>query len=89
MFLHLGSDVAVSKSDIIAILDLETTSVSKKTQQFLQNAQKNGQIIDVSINDLPKSYVLCGTKNTYKVYVSPISAQTLYKRAIENTFAEE
>ena len=86
MYLHLGSDVMVLKSDIIAVLDLETTSVSKRTQEFLNYAQKCGKIIDVSIGDLPKSYVLCGKKENYKVYVSPISAQTLYKRALENSW---
>ncbi len=83
MYLHLGSDIMVSKKDIIAILDLETTSVSKRTQKFLEIAQKNGRIVDVSIGDLPKSYVLCGIKEDYRVYVSPISAQTLNKRALE------
>ncbi len=86
MYLHLGSDVVVLKSDIIAVLDLETTSVSKRTQKFLETAQKSGKIIDVSIGDLPKSYILCGKKENYKVYVSPISAQTLHKRATEHSW---
>lgn len=86
MYLHLGSDIVVSKKDIIAILDLETTSISKRTQKFLETAQKSGRVIDVSISDLPKSYVLCGSKDNYKVYVSPISAQTLTKRASESSW---
>ena len=40
MYLHLGSDVVVSQSEIIAILDLDTTSVSKITRQFLDTTQK-------------------------------------------------
>ena len=86
MFLHLGSDTVVSKRDIIAILDLETTSISKRTQKFLEIAQKSGRVVDVSIGDLPKSYILCGKLENYKVYVSPISAQTLHKRAQESSW---
>lgn len=86
MYLHLGSDVVVLKKDIIAVLDLETTSISKRTQKFLETAQKSGRVIDVSIGDLPKSYILCGKKDSYKVYVSPISAQTLHKRAQESSW---
>ena len=86
MYLHLGSDVVVSYKDIIAAFDLETTSISKITRQFLDMAQKSGRVTDVSISDLPKSYVLCSDGKDFKIYVSPISAQTLYKRAKENKF---
>ncbi|HIV02562.1 MAG TPA: DUF370 domain-containing protein [Candidatus Aphodoplasma excrementigallinarum] len=81
MYLHLGSDVVVSQSEVIAILDLDTTSVSKITRQFLDSTQKGGRVVEVSKGDLPKSYVLCGGKDSYCIYVSPLSAQTLYKRA--------
>ena len=84
MFIHLGSDVVVSYSEVIAILDLETTSVSKNTRKFLDSMQKKGRVIDVSSNDLPKSYVLCGKNGKSNIYISPISAQTLYKRAKSN-----
>ena len=58
MYLHLGMDVVVRQKEVIAILDLDTTSVSKNTREFLNTAQKRGNVIDVSKNDLPKSYVL-------------------------------
>lgn len=82
MYIHLGSDVVVSQSDVIAILDLDTTSVSRNTKEFLDNMQKKGRVIDVSRNDLPKSYVLCGKGEKCNIYISPISSQTLYKRAL-------
>ena len=81
MYLHLGSDVVVSQSEVIAILDLDTTSVSKITRQFLNTMQKSAKVIEVSKYDLPKSYVLCGKKDKFHIYISPLSAQTLYKRA--------
>ena len=77
MFLHLGSDVIIKTENIIAIMDLDTTSVSKITKEFLKISTKNNDVINVSDEDLPKSYVITNEK---KVYISPISSQTLLKR---------
>ena len=35
MYLHLGGDVVVRSSDIIGIFDIENTSVSKLTKEYL------------------------------------------------------
>ncbi len=80
MFLHLGGDTVVSLKDVIAIFDLDITSISKITREFLHVAEEEGFVINVS-EDLPKSYVLAETNNESRVYVSPISAATLLKRA--------
>ena len=80
MFLHLGGDTVVALKDVIAIFDLDITSISKITREFLQTAEEEGFVINVS-EDLPKSYVLAETNNESRVYVSPISAATLLKRA--------
>ncbi len=80
MYLHLGGDVAVRIKDIVAIMDMETTSTSKKTREFLKINQKHGEIISVN-NELPKSYVIITEDKKTKVYISPISSQTLLKRA--------
>lgn len=84
MYIHLGADTVVYKNDIVAVLDLETTTVSKITRGFLLNSQKSGKVKDVSINDLPKSYVICERKGDYYVYISPVSAKTLLKRVEED-----
>ena len=79
MYLHLGSDVVVSGNDVIAIFDLDTASIAKETRKFLEKAQKDGRVVDVS-EDLPRSFVVVGDKKDFKLYVSPISSQTLMKR---------
>ncbi len=86
MFLHLGADVVINKKYIIAIMDLETTSVSKITKEFLKNSTKNNNVINISDEDLPKSYVITKENGENKVYVSPISSQTLNKRANSREF---
>ena len=80
MFLHLGGDTVVALKDVIAIFDLDITSISKITREFLHVAEEEGFVINVS-EDLPKSYVLAETNRESRVYVSPISAATLLTRA--------
>lgn len=81
MFLHLGENTVITTDEIIGIFDLDNTTVSKATRDYLSIMQKNKKIIDVSY-DLPKSFVLCQKKETGEnvVYISPISTQTLLKR---------
>jgi len=80
MYLHLGGDVCVNIKDIVAIMDMETTSTSKITREFLRIKQKNQEIQSVN-DELPKSYVIINENKTTRVYISPISSQTLLKRA--------
>ncbi|MBQ6164927.1 MAG: DUF370 domain-containing protein [Clostridia bacterium] len=81
MYLHLGQNIVVRQSDIIGIFDLESTTVVAKTREFLKKAEQNKNIVNVSF-DLPASFVVCAEKgkNENKVYITPISAQTLKKR---------
>ena len=80
MYLHLGQDVVIRTKDLLAIFDIENTSISKKTRDFLADAQKKGQIVTVTA-ELPKSVVLCEEKGkTTVVYLSQISPSTLRKR---------
>ena len=72
----------VKQNDIVAILDMETTSVSKKTREFLRECEKRGQVVNVA-EDIPKSYILCSENGEDKVYISQISSATLLKRSEE------
>ena len=80
MYLHLGQDVVVLLKNVIAIFDLENTSISKITKEFLTTAEEEGFIENIS-EDLPKSFVVCEVDGNSKIYISPISSVTLYKRA--------
>ncbi|WRS26763.1 extracellular matrix/biofilm biosynthesis regulator RemA family protein [Oscillospiraceae bacterium MB08-C2-2] len=81
MYLYLGQDTVVQTKDIISILDLDNTSISRITRAYLKQAQQSGQVIEVS-QELPKSFVVCGHKKKgYQVYLSQISPSTLRKRA--------
>lgn len=80
MYLHLGQDTVVKMCEIVAVFDLETSTISKKTRDYLANAQKQGRVVNVSM-ELPKTFVLCqdSRRNTV-VYISQLSSSTLLKR---------
>ena len=80
MYVHLGVDSVVREDDIIGIFDLDSTTVSKHTRKFLNEAEKQKQVINVSF-ELPKSFILCGEKGKTKVFISQLSSSTLYKRS--------
>ena len=79
MYLHLGNDVVVSKADILAIFDMDNTTISKRSRKFLTMAQTLGQVIDIT-DDLPKSYIVTEASGDVNVYISSVSSKTLYKR---------
>lgn len=81
MFLHLGKDIVVRTRDIVGIFDLETSTISNTTRNYLAVAQKAGNVIDVS-EEMPKSFILCCEKDgKTTVYTSQISTATLLKRS--------
>ncbi|MBQ8808702.1 MAG: DUF370 domain-containing protein [Clostridia bacterium] len=83
MFIHIGEGKVLSKKNIIGIFDLETTSISKKTREFLRINEKKGNVEYVSA-EIPKTYIITDSKLRKKVYVTQISSQTLQKRAERN-----
>ena len=58
MYLHLGGEICVRIKEIVAIMDLETSSTSKITREFLKKMQKNSELININDKQLPKSYVV-------------------------------
>jgi hypothetical protein len=79
MYLHLGEKTVIRIESIIGIFDLDNTTISKNTRNFLTRAEKNGEVINVSY-ELPKSFIVCIKNKERKVYISQIAANTLYKR---------
>jgi len=80
LYLFLGQDCVINSEDVIGIFDLDNTSTSKITKEYLALAQKSGNIVEVT-TDIPKSFVACCSKNGINVYLSQISPLTLKKRA--------
>ena len=78
MYLNIGSDMAVRDKSIIGIFDMDNTSTSKRTREFLSNAEKEGQV--VPCDDLPKSFVLTAEYGMNRIYLTSLNTATLEKR---------
>ena len=75
MFLHLGADMVVPLSDVIAITELKSAK-SNINNEFLNKMSEEKKIIDISEKN-PKSFII----TSKMVYLSAISSLTLNKRA--------
>ena len=78
MYLNIGGDMAVRDTAIIGIFDLDNTSISAKTREFLGSAEREGQV--VPCDDLPKSFVLTAEYGLDRIYLTALSSATLEKR---------
>ena len=81
MYLSIGNDMAVRDSSILGIFDLDNTSTSRRTREFLQGAEREG-VVQSACEDIPRSFVVCDHPyHRQIVYLSQINSQTLGKRA--------
>ena len=78
MYLNIGNDMAVRDSSIIGIFDMDNTSTSRRTREFLSHAEKEGQV--VPCDDLPKSFVLTAEYGMDRIYLTSLGSATLEKR---------
>lgn len=79
MFLHIGGEKTITYKNIIGIFDLDNTTISKTTRNFLKENQKKNCVENVG-KELPKSFILTKNNGKIKVYTTIISVNTLYKR---------
>ena len=78
-YLHLGKDTSIEISKIVGIFDMDTSTVSKHTRDFLGVCEKENRIVNVSY-ELPKSYILYDFDGEYSIYLSPLNSATLLRR---------
>lgn len=79
MYLSIGSDFAVRDKSILGIFDLDNTSYSKHSRDFLNEAEKQGEVVTIT-DDLPKSFVLTEEFGLHRVYLTQFNSTALEKR---------
>ena len=79
MYLPIGSDMSVRDRSIIGIFDLDNTTYSKHTRNFLSQAEENGEVVTVA-EDLPKSFILTNERGLDRIYLCQFAAKALEKR---------
>lgn len=80
MFIHIGHDTVIIDKEIIGVFDMENTTVMKKTVDYLNSAEKSGQVKNVAPYELPKSFIVCQEPQGKIIYISPVSVGTILKR---------
>ncbi len=85
MYLSIGGDMAVRDRAVIGIFDLDNTSWSRHTRSFLAEAERQGEVVDVS-GALPKSFLLTEEFGMSRVYLTQFNAAALEKRVQKAEF---
>lgn len=80
VYLHLGGDEIVNIKDIVAIMDIEKTTISPLTREFLKMGEEEGFIKTIVDEEIPKSFVVAYKNDMQVIYLSPLSVTTLYRR---------
>ena len=70
--------MAVRDSSIIGIFDMDNTTTSKRTREFLEKNEQEGQV--VPCDDLPKSFVVTAEYGFDRIYLTSLTSATLEKR---------
>ena len=79
MYINIGGDMALRDRSIIGIFDLDGTSLSKKTMEFLKSAEQEGGLFSVT-DDIPKTFLVTEEYGMERVYFTQLSGATLEKR---------
>lgn len=80
MYINIGTELLIKDNDILGIFDLDNTTVSKSTREYINNSEKNGECITISIEELPKSFIVTTKNNKKEIYISPLNTSTIFKR---------
>lgn len=79
LYLHLEQDSVILKKNIVGIFDMDKTTVSKRTREFLRRSEHEGCVRYLSY-DLPRSFIVCLEDGKNVVYISRLSSVTIIKR---------
>ncbi len=80
MYMHLGLGVIVREEDVVGIFDLDNTTSSAATKDFLRRAQEEDRVEEVCY-DLPRSFVVCTGGPVERVYLAQAAPSTLLRRS--------
>ena len=80
MYLAVGGDKVLRTKDILGIFDTDSVTVSAHSRNLLNTAEKEKRTVMVSMTELPRSFLMVRENGEIKLYLSPVSANTLLKK---------
>ena len=69
-YVYMGGDAARQEDEIVGVFDLDNTSWSHLTRDFLARAERDGRVKSAA-EDIPRSFVLCADKTVILTQPSP------------------
>jgi hypothetical protein len=81
--IHLGKNGTVRIGDVIGFFDLDGSTESETTKDFLKRIEKEYKMVNL-LYDLPKSFVVTTESENESVYMLSNSVETEIKRMGEN-----
>ena len=76
MYIHIGNDYILRRDDIIGVFDMDNSTSSHITREFLSRAESRGGVINTA-EDIPKSYIVTSDG---EVFLSQLMTQTILRR---------
>jgi len=81
VYIHIGDGTYIRAQDVVGIFDLENTTTMRATAEFLHISQEEAFTVNaVKRGEMPKSFILADINGMSRVYISPVTSQTLYSR---------
>ena len=81
MYIPIGNDMSIRDSSVIGIFDMDNCTWSKRSREFLNRAEANGEVIAATDN-LPKSFVLTSEYGMHRIYLVQFNSATIEKRRL-------
>jgi hypothetical protein len=81
VYLHIGQNVVISTRELLGIFDLDSSTVSRATREFLSGAERSGGVSNAS-DGLPRSFIVPADRHSARIYLSQIASATLGKRIL-------
>lgn len=78
MYLDISEKQAIGTEELVGIFDLDGTSISNRTREFLKSEQEKGRVLE-ELRELPRSFLV----SRDGIYLSPVSTTTLKRRILE------
>jgi hypothetical protein len=82
MYLHIGSNKNIRKKNIIGMFDIDNSTISRTTRQYLSRAETRGEV-SAACEELPRAFVLYQEDNKNKICFSQLSSTALLGRCEE------
>lgn len=76
MYIHLGNNAVLRKKKIIGIFDMDTSTKTQETRNYLRRAEKEGRSVNVKY-EIPKAFVVTEEN---KVYLTQLATSSLLGR---------